>query len=159
MKFKFEIRDIIVSWDFLISAIFFVVLLFFLPSSLKCDFLVEVYGLAISVIAIVFSIFFASSAIILSGDNDFIKFLEKIGGFSFLISAFKFTLFLLFIALIYSMVVFALAAHSLSINKISMQSKWLFSIFVFLFSYSLLATICAANNAFRFQKERVENLE
>lgn len=157
---KFTLRSIIFSWDFIISFLLFLVLSIFLPFNLRPGFTIEIYSVGISVIAIVFAVFFTSAAIIISSsDNNFLVFLEEdVGGYSILISSYKFTLVLLFIALIYSLTVYALTSYSVSLNGGIMHRKWFFIIFVFLFFYSLFATILAARDSFQFAKNRIRYL-
>lgn len=166
-EIKLSCRDIFAAPDFIIAVLLVIVLWKYMPTCITCAFSIGVYEIGISVLSIVFSLFLASSAIIVSStDNDFILFIEvdtdkkkDLGAYSTLISTSIFTLCSLLIALIYSITVFILTSHALSINETCMQSKWVFIIFVFLFTYSLLATALAVIASFLFAMKRVDYLK
>lgn len=63
----------------------------------------DILSICVSVLAIVFSVFFAAVAIVMTaGDNEFVLFLEKKGMYTHIIWTFQATLVLLLVALIAS---------------------------------------------------------
>ncbi len=98
-----------------------------------------------------------------SSDNEFIKFLEKTNHYSKLIGTFKFTLFSLFVALLYSIIAFAITNYITlkCLNKNNCetyQSKIWFIIFAVISTYSLIATFLSVKDTFSFAIRRVKFL-
>ena len=150
-----RISNILMSWDIIVAAIVAVILYFVLPTQIDNDFASTVYGIGITVLSIVFSVYFAALAIIISsGDNDFIHFLEDGGNYTTIISSFRFSLILLFVSLVSSIIMSVITAI-LGINNIDAQHKFVLSIFSFLFSYSLFATAISSLDAIRYAERRV----
>jgi hypothetical protein len=151
-------RNIFISWDFISASLIALVSYFLLQPSIHNDFAKDLYGIGISVLAIVFSVYFAALAIIISsGDNDFLEYLEKKGFYSVIISVFRFSLMTLFIALVYSIFVYTITSFWLS-NQVKTQSIWYFCIFTFLFPYSLFATTNSSLDAINYSRYRVKFL-
>src|ERR1041384_3873475 len=95
------------GWDLLLATTATVALYVFMPEQISNGFARDLYGVGISVLSIVFSIFVAALAIIMSAsDDEFLKFLESDGLYTLLLWGFKFTLFLLFVALMYSLILY-----------------------------------------------------
>lgn len=151
-----KIKDIILSWDFIIAITTTLITALFLPNYLKCNFCSSFYNIGITVLSIIFSLFFASLAIIMtSSDNDFITFLEEEGDFSALLNTFKVTLIMLFISLIYSIVAYIYSEYSVKeFGEKIKQLKVGFLIFQFLFSYSMLATAISVKDTIVFSNFR-----
>lgn len=155
-----KISNIILSWDFLLSTVLTLVTALIIPMNLKITFCITFYNIGISVLSIIFSLFFAALAIIMtSSDNDFIEFLEEKNDFTALINSFKFTLLMLFLSLIYSI---ALSVFSdfirIENTKPLVQNKTFFLIFLFLFSYSLFATGLSVKDTIVFSMFRAKFL-
>ena len=139
---------------------FSVLLYLILPQKVNTAFVLELYSICLTVLSIIFSIFFAASVIILSsGADDFVIFLEQVEGYSTLIWTFKYTLYVLFLALLYSLVAFGMASYSIKIEKNSDYPKFLFIIFVFLFLYGLFSTLMSTLDAYRFAHNRMRFLK
>ncbi len=78
-----KVKSIIVSWDFILAVLIFVVLFISLPEYISLKVIEKVSNVYITILSITFSIFFAAFAIILSSsENEFILFLEEGGFFS-----------------------------------------------------------------------------
>lgn len=100
-----KLRSIIVSWDFLGAAALTVAFAIVVPSRISFEVANEIFSIAVSVLAIMFSVFFAAIAVIITaGDNQFVSFLETEGMYTHIVWTFKFTLILLFSALVLSIV-------------------------------------------------------
>jgi hypothetical protein len=154
----FIFRVYIYSWDTVLSAVAGLLCFFLLPKWVSNTFCVAIYSTGISVLSIVFSIFFASLSVIMtSSDNEFVKFLEQKRHYSNLIGTFQFTLFSLFLALVYSLLLYTITSYSVSnptpTNKY--QSTVWFIIFSVLTTYSLIATFFSVKDTFMFAIRRV----
>ena len=92
------------------------------------------------------------------GDDEFVKFLDETGDYKSIISSFKFSLSLLFIALLYSIVLTVISSYFKTLGHINQQFYFL-TIFIFLFSYSLLATFISTFDAIKYSSFRTEYLK
>ncbi len=156
-----KISNIILSWDFVIAIVLTLVTAIVLPNYLELEFCKSFYNTGITVLSIVFSIFFAALAIIMaSSDNDFIEFLEENGDFTILLETFKITLIMLFISLIYSILLYVITDYNLTTLKCEAvkQHKTYFLIFEFLFCYSLLSTGLSVKDTIIFSNFRARYL-
>jgi hypothetical protein len=156
MTNRSTILSIVLCWDFLgAAALTLGTCLFLLPGDIKNEFARDIYGIGVSVLSIVFSVYFAALAIIISSsDDDFVAFLEEGGHYSVILWSFKWTLLCLFVALVYSIIVYALSSSWLSVN-VGSQSKWFFVPFIGLFSYSLFAAFNAVLDSLKYSRFRV----
>jgi ABC-type uncharacterized transport system fused permease/ATPase subunit len=157
MKFS----NIILSWDFVISIVLTLATAIFLPTMLKMSFCISFYNTGITVLSIVFSLFFAALAIIMtSSDNEFIEFLEEKNDFSALLCSFKITLAMLFLSLIYAIVLYISSDYFLKNNDPAFeQHKIFFLVFEFLFAYSLLSTALSVRDTIKFSDFRGQFLK
>jgi hypothetical protein len=145
----------ILHWDLYAGVIAALVVYFVLPVTVSSAASKELYYAGITVLAIVFAVFFAALAIIMSAtDSEFVIFLEKTRDYTGLISTFKYTLALLFISLLISLGLFFLS----DVTTSAQQSRWLVGIFVFFFIYSLFATVSAVIDSIKYTERRVEFL-
>ncbi len=141
-----RLRSIVLSWDLLLAVILGLVFLVSLPESVPVTAAKDIYGVSISVLAIVFSVFFAALAIIITAsDDDFVRFLEEEGHYSTLIWSFRYSLLLLFIALIWSIMLYARSAISSGT-----ESKWLLVVFSAFALYSLFAAAASSFDAITY---------
>jgi hypothetical protein len=155
-----KLKNIVCSKDIILSFSSTVLVFLVLPKDINTEFVLELYGISLTVLSIIFSIFFAGSLIILSSvDDNFILLLEEIRGYSRLIWTFKYTLYLLFLSLLYSLSVFGIASYTVKVDKSIYHPKIFFTIFVFLFLYSLSSTLMSTLDAYRFSQERTRFLE
>lgn len=155
MTLKQVVKTYLLAWDFLAAIACAFAVMVFAPLWIKSDFARDIYNIGISVLAIVFSVFFAAMAIIMSASQDeFMKFLQREDLFDTLVTTFKVSLIALFVALMYSLAAFSASGYVLSNNSIHEQSRVYLAIFCFLFLYSLLATLSASLDAIRFSERR-----
>ncbi len=155
MKFK----DIVCAWDFLCALVVTVILSQVLPDRIDSGFARDFYNIGISVLAIVFSVYFAALAIIMSAsDNDFALFLEEEGDYSAIVQTFKFSLTILFVALIYALVSYGITLAWIAAKKTD-QSMWLFIPYAFLFLYGLLTVANATQDAIKYSEFRIRYLK
>lgn len=156
-----RLDKIILSWDFVISIILTLTTAIFMPTLLKISFCISFYNIGITVLSIIFSLFFAALATIMtSSDNEFIEFLEEENDFTALLDTFKITLLMLFISLIYSIVLYVTSDYFAKINDDKFQQhKIFFLFFEFLFSYSLLSTALSVRDTIKFSDIRAKYLK
>lgn len=156
-----RLNTILLSWDFVVSIILILATAIFMPTMLKISFCISFYNIGITVLSIIFSLFFASLAIIMtSSDNDFIEFLEEENDFTALLDTFKITLLMLFISLIYSIVLYVTSDYFAKINDDQFQQhKIFFLIYEFLFIYSLSSTALSVKDTIKFSEIRAKYLK
>jgi hypothetical protein len=154
-----KLRYIIFSWDIILALVSTVIASFYFYFWINNEFAIVVYEIGISVLSIIFSVFFAALAIIISSsDDEFVKFLDETGDYKSIISSFKFSLSLLFIALLYSIILTVISSYFKTLGHINQQFYFL-TIFIFLFSYSLLATFISTFDAIKYSSFRTEYLK
>lgn len=153
------LRRIFYSWDIWLAILLAMACYYIYGPSVDNDFAKDMYNMGVSVLAIIFSVYFAALAIIISsGDNDFIEYLEARGHYSALIGAFRFSLMLLFCALLLSAIAFSWTSHSISQGGVS-QTPFIFTFFVFLFSYSVFATVGSSMDTINYSEARITFLK
>lgn len=149
------LERIFFSIDFIlaliVSCIIFIVLPYQVPNTIAQD----IYFVGISVLSIVFSLYFAALAVIVSsGDNRFITFLELEGRYyTRLLATFKYSLIVILVSLIFSILMYCLTSFILSQEELS-QSIWYLTFFSFLFSYSLLVALMSILDSINYAKYR-----
>lgn len=154
------IKIYILSYDTILSLIISFIGLYFLPNCVDGELVKDLLGVGIGVLSIVFLIFFAALAFIISAsDDEFVSFLEETGLFSQLIDTFKWTVGSLFISLLYSIVLYVIVAFNLSFNDDFKINEYLIALFCFLFFYSLFATVLSTNDAIKYSKKRITYIE
>ncbi|MGK9477905.1 hypothetical protein [Melioribacter sp. OK-6-Me] len=154
-----KIKNIIFSWDLIVALALSVLLFALIPSTISNEFAVKLYDIGISVLSIVFSVFFAAMAIIISAsDDDFVRFLDEEGDYTAIIGTFKFSLMILFVALIYSIILSASTSYMLSLGDKD-QCKIFIVLFTLLFSYGLFATLNSTYDAIKYAQYRTKFLK
>ncbi len=152
-------KEIIASWDFILSILISIILWLICPNQVDGLFAKDIYNVAISVLSIIFSMLFATLAIIISSsDNDFVNFLEEEGHYTGIINLFKYSLFVLFIALILSLILFGITSSNLSVQGYT-QPKIIIIMFNFLFLYSLFVVFSTSLNTITYLKYRIKYLK
>lgn len=157
-----KVKQIIIWWDTALAITGSVAFGILVNGSVDASFTKDILGVGISVLSIVFSIFFASLTFIISSSDDkFVEFLVENNHYIKILWAFKWTLGALFVALSYSL---AFYLHVSYIPKDSSPEHvfWLTEIFLFLFIYSLIASAFSTNDAIKYAKRRawyVSNVE
>lgn len=152
-------RDILCCWDIWTSLIISIVISLIMPDYIDLEFVKDLYGIAISILSIIFSLYFAALAIIItSGDDSFIIFLENDDIYTGVINTFKFTLILTFFSLILAICLYFSSSFFLSL-ECEQQSIFVLGGFSFFFLYSLFAVYNATLDAIRYAKKRIEFLE
>lgn len=162
---KSKIFDFLLGWDFISAFIAVVLTCIFVPEYMSMKFVLSFYNVGISVLSIVFSVFFAALAIIISAsDNEFIDFMEEDGSFTRLVWTLKFTLKALFISLVYSIVLYITTNYYIEGIEVKSNERWLqhsilFIMFEALFIYSMVSTVMGVNNSIIFTQFRIRFLK
>lgn len=152
------LKKIIWSWDIGLAFIIALLIYYVAPENVSVQFAQDAYSIGVSVLSIIFSVFFAALAIIMSAtDNEFIRFLEKDNSFTRIINTFRVSLLILFLALLYSLLLYCWTSYSI-VNCNKLQSKWFIVIFAFLFSYGLFASVQSISDAITYSKYRTRFL-
>lgn len=152
-----RIKALIFSWDFGAALFATALSFYYLPAYINMKFALSFYNVAMTVLSIIFSLFFTAMAIIMSSsDNDFIEFLEERKIFTELLWSFKITLLVLFISLIISIILYTGTSYWLeSFTESSWcQNKILLLILEFLFLYGMCATWFCIMDTLKFSKYR-----
>lgn len=154
-----KIKDVLISWD-LISAIFIAgILCIIVPQDIPKNFAKDITGIEITVLAIVFSVYFAALAVIISsGDDDFIRFLQQEGDYLAIICTFRFTLVLIFISLIFSIAYYSVLSYQPCLIETKVSRIPLLMV-AFTFIYSLFATLNSSLDAITYARYRGEYLK
>ena len=149
------IKSIIFGWDLWLSITISSIACYILPTHVKNSFAGSVYLAGLSILAITFSVFFAGITIIMTSTHDeFMQWLEKKKTYSEIIGRMKLTLFMLFFALSLSILIFISTTYFAESSSQSEQSKWIFIVWLFAFSYSLLATYSATQASVMYAEHR-----
>ena len=155
---KKHLESIFLSPDLFAAVIISIVIYLVSPTRIRISIIVEILRIAISVLSIVFSVYFAALAIIItSGDNDFIDFLEEDGSYSHIIWTFKITLLLLFFSLVVSIIIFTtiIPFENLDVNT-RWFPKWGAILYSAFSSWSLFAAALATLDSIRYAEYRAE---
>jgi glucan phosphoethanolaminetransferase (alkaline phosphatase superfamily) len=140
MRTKIKITEIL-SWDFYIPLLISIAIFFLLPSTIKCTLANDYLLMGITILSIVLSCFFTSFAVVISTpENDFIEFMETTGDYSAIKFGFTYTIILLTIGLLYSIVAYCLTSYAVEYHENWVESKWIVVIMLFLLLYGLSAT-------------------
>lgn len=155
-----RINNYILSWDFVLSIILTLSSAIVLPEQVNIAFCLDIYNIGITVLSIIFSLFFTSLAILISSqDEKFILFLEEENDFKILITHSTFTLIALFVSLLISITLFAYTDFTIkqyTSTTPASQSISLVLLFEFCFLYSLGSTILCVLDTIRFSLTRIE---
>lgn len=158
-------KDIFLCWDFIFSFTISVLASILFPFQINTCFAKDFYTIAITILSIVFSLFFAALALIItSNEDDFVDFLEEDNIYTDIVETFKFTLLVIFITLIYSIALYFISSYSIYKNIEAESSniyqiKWFIITFLFCFLYSLFATFNAMLDAIKYANKRLEYIK
>jgi len=154
-----KIKELLISWDTMVSIAVAVILLLTLSDDIDINFSKDAFGIGITVLVTVFPMFFAALAIITSfSDNEFIRFLEEQDGtYSALIDHFKFSLTALFAALILSLCLYLHVSYHFSIPGYT-YPKQIIVFYFFFFTYAMFAALLTSRDATTYMKFRAKYL-
>jgi len=148
------INKYILSLDTIVAMVFSAIAVLFLPDCVDGGLCKDLLNTGISVLSIIFSIFFAALAFIISSsDDEFVLFLEEENLFTELVYSFKWTLWSLFLALMYSLVIYIIVLFKYSGNDRFCLHESAIWIFCFMFFYSLVATMLSTKDAILYAQK------
>ncbi len=152
-------RRILLSWDWIAALGIVAATSYRIFENPSVQYANKLYEIGISVLAIVFSLFLASLAVLITAaDNEFVRFLEEDGSYTKIVATFKVTFALLSISLVLSIVLYAITLREVQMDPQAMASKWLLLGFSFLGVYSLLATVQSSLDMLKYAELRVRFL-
>ncbi len=155
---KIRANRIFLSYDF--GAFVFVLIaeIFLIPSLLPCEFILSYLVLSTQVLSLMFSVYFAGYAVIASAtDDEFIEFLEERGVYSELLWSMKYSIVLLFLTLVISILFYvAVGLTAIDASAPCRMTKWVIVISGSCFAYSLTAAFLTFLDAVRFAQLRVK---
>jgi len=156
-----KIRQVILSPDLLGSIVVAAGTNIVLPPLVKIGFFINAYMVGITVLAIIFSLFIAAIAFVMtSSDDEYILILADLGIYAELRSIFEYTLCVFFVSLLYSITAYIVSDYFRNLyDEPYLGHKFFFSLFVFFFLYSLLATIPALRHTIQFAQRRSDFLQ
>lgn len=155
-----RLESIVVSWDWPAAALLTLLVAFLLPTGASYATANGVFAVSISVLSIVFSVFFAALAILITaGDNEFVKFLERGGLYKEIVWTFRLTFSLLAIALVFAIVLYVTSLVGATAEPPPVYPRNLFILFGFVGLYSLLAAVNSSLDIIKYAEFRAKFLE
>jgi|SRR5579883_308306 len=149
-------KSVLTGWDAFASLVPVLFGAWLLPDVIKNSVAAGFYSSGMAILAIMFSVYFAALAIILSASgDDFVRWMERNRSYSELIWSFKFTLVVLFISLIAAVTGYSCTAFSPASGE---QSRWCLIAFGWIATYALFATFYATMDAAKYCQNRAEYL-
>lgn len=162
------LKSILCSWDTGGAVVVAGTLAIALPSLVPNALCKDIYGIGITVLSIVFSVYLAAMALIMaSSDDEFVVFLEARGYFRKLISYLRYSLWALFLALLAGLGLYTWTSFSMAtaqqaagvLHSTGSQAWWLLNSFVLLFAYSLFSAFSSILDSMKYAERRVEFLQ
>ena len=159
MTHKQALRSLLLAWDWPIALLVVTIGNFTIPADIAFSFAKDIFAVSISVLSIVFSVFFAALAVLItSGDNEFVWFLQEDGSYSRIIWTFRVTLTLLASSLVASILLYVASLHPASLVPVPTYPRWLLLGFCFLGLYSLLAAVQSSFDTITYAQYRADYL-
>ncbi|MAT96871.1 MAG: hypothetical protein CL608_06985 [Anaerolineaceae bacterium] len=148
------------AYDFWGALAVSAVVYFVLSAKIEIDFVLAIFELGVQVLSIVFSVYFAALAVVITaGDDQFVGYLERLGVYQNLIWGFKVTLLLLFCALIVSIILYvSVLPFAGKQIKDAYFTNWGFSLYAFFTLWSLFGAAMATLTAISYAEYRVRFL-
>lgn len=154
-----RVKIIFLSWDTIIAIIASIIYGLLANKTVSAIIVKEISLIAISTLSIIFSVFFAALAVLITaGDNDFVIFLQKSDTYANIIWFYKYTLLVIFVSLVFSIILYFISLFETQKNLPGVFPCLVMIFYVFLTSYSLLCTLGAAINAIKYAEYRTRYL-
>jgi len=148
------LKSIFTSLDIILSFLIGYIVYILSPELISNTFCKDIFGIGISILSIIFSVYFAALAFIISAsDNDFIRFLEEKKRYTYIVRVFRISLIILFSALIISILAYVSTLIMIETGYKN-QNKWIISVFTFSFLYGLFAAFTTTLDSIRFALTR-----
>jgi len=147
-----KFRSTFLTWDIWLAFGLSLLCLLIPNRLITPDFAQEILKTTNSILSVLFSVYFAALAILASsGDNEFVMFLQSEGYYKDILGNFKITLYLLFIALVISIMLLVWVSL---LPESSTIINFLPEIYAFIFLYSVFATINSSSDAIIYAQLR-----
>lgn len=144
--------------DVVVALLVLALLLGTLPTQVSVQLAKEFFAISASVLSIVFSVFTAALAVIISSPDDkFVRWLESEGIYRDILFGFKFTLLALFLALVFSIAAFAWTVFRIESGVLT-QHRWTLVSGAAALAYALVATLSSTLAAIRHAHARADFL-
>lgn len=131
----------LVALDLVLALVVLAALLGVLPTYVPLLLAKEFFGVSASVLSIVFSVFTAALAVIISSpDDQFVRWLEAEGLYRDILFGFKLTLLALFVALVLSIAAFSWTVYQIAAGE-TLQHRSGIILGATALTYSLVATL------------------
>lgn len=154
MKF---IRKYLFSFDFVIALILSFIVFYKLNKEVSYDLSKDLLSVGINILTLIFSIFFAALAFMISSsDDEFVAFLEEENMFTTLVNSFKWTLWSLFIALAYCIILYISITYEHDLYPNCMVNRYFILLYCFTFFYALIATLLSTSDAINYAQRRIK---
>ncbi|MCB1309158.1 MAG: hypothetical protein KDK30_13290 [Leptospiraceae bacterium] len=151
------IKNRFISWDFFTALALTVGLYFIVPEQIELAFALDLYVVGITVITMCIFYFLAVLALLVSAsDEDFILYLQKQNVYTSVFNTYQYTIFILFLALIYSLIMYGIASYMKYILPGNKQSQFFFLGFLFLFAYAIFTAFESSLDSVHYLKVRVK---
>ncbi len=154
------IHKIVISWDFALGILVAVLFFGIGPEEINYKISNEIFSVVISTLSIIFSVFFAALAVLISsGDDAFIIFLEDVGLYKEIIWYFRYTLFILFFVLLISIFLFVTTLFQADLIQPGIYPKYLIGVYLGLVGYALFCSINSAIDSIKYAQARSKFLQ
>lgn len=152
-----KIKNIIVSWDTLCSLIIAMIFYFLSSNEIPAENAIKIFEISITVLALFFSVFFAGLAVLITaGDDDFITFLQETNTYRRIINFFKYTMVVIFIALMVSVSLYVITIPITNTKIFYYFPKTIISIHIFIASYALFCSLLSVFDAIKYAERRAQ---
>ena len=154
MKTSEAFKSVLFSWDLWCAFGLVVIIAFVVRHDVTAQTAKGIFEISVTVLSIVFSVFFAGlTVLITAGDNEFVRFLEEDGAYREIIWTFKFTLLLLFLALLFAIVLFVSVLPLDDLHQYIFP-RWLLLLFSFITIYSLFTAFNSSLDTIKYAEYR-----
>lgn len=159
MGLKTKLKTIFMAWDFLAALVGASIYGFLVNMPASAEIVKEITVLAVSTLSIIFSVYFAALAVLITSvDNDFVKFLQQFGAYSDLIWSFKFTFLVIFIGLLFSIVLYVTTLFEIPKPIPGVYPLKIMFPYTFITIYALFCTVSASIDAIKYAEYRTKFL-
>lgn len=152
---KIKLKRILISWDFIGAVMCAALYALLVKSDTSAEILKDVTALAVSTLSIIFSVYFAALAVLITSvDNEFVKFLQRFNAYSQLIWSFRYTFLIIFLALIFSITLYVTTLFETSKEVQGIYPLQIVIPYVFITTYSLFCTVSSSVDAIIYAEYR-----
>ena len=152
-----QLKNKFISWDFFLTVGVTLILYLVLPRMVPFGFALDLYLVGVSVLSMCIFYFIAFIAVIsASSDEEFIHYLRTHQGFVSVFRTYQYTIVVLFVALIFTLVMYGLANfQKYLMPDVATHNRSYFLSFMFFFCYGILTVFEATLDSVSFLKLRV----